>query len=116
VKAASEFYQTGHRVLGWCKECFSANAGDVTRRRRLAALRHYSKGEPHCACCGETRLAFLTFDHLDNNGAAHRRAINHARLGTWLYCHHFPPGFQVLCHNCNIGRHLNGGVCPHVSA
>jgi hypothetical protein len=27
----------------------------------------------------------------------------------------FPEGFQVLCANCNIGRHINGGICPHES-
>jgi hypothetical protein len=28
----------------------------------------------------------------------------------------FPAGFQVLCFNCNQGRRLNHGVCPHVEA
>ncbi len=28
--------------------------------------------------------------------------------------HDFPKGmFQVLCRNCNEGRALNGGICPH---
>jgi hypothetical protein len=25
----------------------------------------------------------------------------------------FPPGFQLLCSNCNHGRARNGGICPH---
>jgi hypothetical protein len=25
----------------------------------------------------------------------------------------YPPGYRVLCFNCNRGRYLNGGVCPH---
>jgi len=25
----------------------------------------------------------------------------------------YPDGFQVACWNCNAGRDLNGGVCPH---
>jgi len=24
-----------------------------------------------------------------------------------------PAGFQVLCFNCNIGKQLNDGTCPH---
>lgn len=24
-----------------------------------------------------------------------------------------PEGFQTLCYNCNIGKHRNGGICPH---
>jgi hypothetical protein len=25
----------------------------------------------------------------------------------------FPPGYQVLCMNCNHGKRMNNGVCPH---
>jgi hypothetical protein len=25
----------------------------------------------------------------------------------------FPPEFQILCFNCNLGRSRSGGVCPH---
>ncbi len=25
----------------------------------------------------------------------------------------FPPGFRVLCYNCNCGRNHNKGICPH---
>ena len=25
----------------------------------------------------------------------------------------FPEGFQILCFNCNAGKHRNGGRCPH---
>jgi hypothetical protein len=31
----------------------------------------------------------------------------------WLIRNAYPPGFQVLCWNCNAGRHINGGTCPH---
>jgi hypothetical protein len=27
--------------------------------------------------------------------------------------HNFPPGFRLLCSNCNFGRARNHGVCPH---
>lgn len=77
-----------------------------------------------CACCGETELVFLTIDHIDDNGAEHRREIA-AMLGSsnpnqggsptyrWLRDNGFPEGFQVLCANCNCGKQWNGGVCPH---
>ena len=76
-----------------------------------------------CACCGETELIFLTIDHINNDGAEHRRQIA-AEKGTtwlqggretyrWLRDNGFPEGFQVLCANCNCGKHWNGGVCPH---
>jgi hypothetical protein len=76
-----------------------------------------------CACCGETELAFLTIDHINGDGAEHRRQIA-AEKNTpwlqgggntyrWLRDHGFPEGHQVMCANCNCGKHWNGGVCPH---
>lgn len=72
-----------------------------------------------CACCGETELLFLTIDHVENDGARMRADRTHGRGGTqfyqWLRINKFPKGFQVLCMNCNIGKHRNGGACPHQS-
>lgn len=66
-----------------------------------------------CACCGEVTLAFLTMDHIANNGAEHRREIGGSRsIYWWLIKHEFPDGFQVLCWNCNAAKHLVG-ICPH---
>jgi hypothetical protein len=76
-----------------------------------------------CACCGEAELVFLTIDHIDDNGAEHRREMaaernsNYSQAGArtyrWLRDHDFPDGYQVLCANCNCGKQWNGGVCPH---
>jgi hypothetical protein len=35
----------------------------------------------------------------------------------WLVEHGCPQDgrFRILCFNCNQGRALNGGVCPHES-
>lgn len=75
-----------------------------------------------CACCGETELVFLTIDHVENDGAEHRREMagesgNYSQAGTrtyrWLRERNYPAGFQVLCANCNYGKQWNGGICPH---
>lgn len=76
-----------------------------------------------CACCGEAELVFLTIDHIEGDGAEHRRQIaaakgnNWGQAGSptyrWLRDNYFPEGFQVLCANCNCGKQWNGGVCPH---
>lgn len=70
-----------------------------------------------CKCCGETEPLFLCLDHMEGNGNRHRAEIGVSGRGrniyTWLKKNKFPEGFQVLCHNCNNGKHLNGGVCPH---
>jgi hypothetical protein len=66
-----------------------------------------------CACCGEHRLEFLAIDHPDNDGAEHRRiAGSGERMHLWLRKHGFPPGYRVLCHNCNCAFGFYGG-CPH---
>jgi hypothetical protein len=69
-------------------------------------------GGPVCSCCGETIYEFLTIDHINNDGAEHRRAIGQ-HLYRWLIENDYPSGFQVLCMNCNYGKQRNGGVCPH---
>lgn len=70
-----------------------------------------------CACCGEKEPMFLSIDHIDNNGATERKSGLYRGSGTafyqWLRKNKFPLGYQVLCMNCQIGKHKNGGVCPH---
>jgi hypothetical protein len=81
---------------------------------RLKALQHYSgKKTPRCCCCGETIYAFLTLDHIEGNGAAHRRETRYTQICSLLQRQGWPKGYQVLCYNCNFGRAKNGGVCPH---
>jgi hypothetical protein len=69
-----------------------------------------------CNCCGETEPMFLSIDHVHNDGAKERKSglyTNGTGFYTWLRKNKFPPGYQVLCMNCQIGKHKNGGVCPH---
>lgn len=80
------------------------------RRIRLEALTHYGGV---CACCGEVDTRLLTFDHIDGDGHLHRAEIGTTPLALWLRSNGYPAGFQVLCWNCNCGRHFNGGICPH---
>ena len=66
-----------------------------------------------CMCCGEKIKEFLTIDHVNNDGAEHRRITGGG--SAWLREIRklgFPPGFQTLCFNCNAARGLHG-KCPH---
>ena len=92
------------------------------RYRRLKDDVFNAYGGYRCSCCGETEPLFLTIDHVDDDGSDHRRKMSpdgDYRSATgyktyrWLENHGFPPGFQVLCANCNHGRFRNGGICPH---
>ena len=85
------------------------------RRAKHRALVAYSQDPPSCACCGETNLGFLTIDHINGGGNAHRRELGGGgTLLVWLRKQGYPDGFQVLCFNCNAGRYWNGGTCPHL--
>ena len=64
-------------------------------------------------CCGETTEVFLTLDHVNNDGAEHRKKVKPSYLYRWLKQNNYPPGLlQVLCYNCNNAKHLLG-YCPH---
>ena len=72
-------------------------------RMRLKAIDHYSNGSNTCRTCGYANVEALCIDHINNDGAAHRRAIgcDGAQIYCWLVKQGYPDGFQVLCHNCN---------------
>lgn len=83
---------------------------------RDAAYEAY--GGKRCVCCGETTEQFLSIDHVHNDGAKHRREEmngSSTAIYRWLKKNGYPPGFQVLCMNCNFGKARNGGICPHIS-
>jgi hypothetical protein len=64
-----------------------------------------------CVCCGESEPKFLAIDHINGDGAEHRRKIGKG-IYSWLKKNGYPPGFQLLCHNCNIAKSFYG-ACPH---
>lgn len=64
-----------------------------------------------CACCGEATPEFLTLDHIGGGGAAHRRAT-HGKVYAALKREGYPPGYRILCWNCNAAHGLYSG-CPH---
>jgi len=70
-----------------------------------------------CSCCGETEASMLTIDHKNEDGAAFRRKIRSLRWShnfyEWIINNGFPKDLQVLCYNCNLSKHRNGGVCAH---
>lgn len=80
------------------------------QRIKLEVLAHY--GDRRCACCGETRIEFLTIDHIHGGGRQHRFEQRIGGMCHWLKKQHFPDGYQILCMNCNFAKGLFGR-CPH---
>ena len=69
-----------------------------------------------CSCCGERVVKFLSVDHVNNDGHLDRKA---GRSGASMYRkiikEGLPETYQILCMNCNFGKKVNGGVCPHIT-
>jgi hypothetical protein len=63
-----------------------------------------------CKCCGETDPIYFQIDHVNNDGGEDRKKNNgiSIRISLEKYLK-TPERFQLLCANCNIAKHLNGG-------
>lgn len=108
-----------------CRSCGAEANGRSYCKRCLARIseRHWALREEvlnaygaKCACCGESELRFLQIDHIHDDGSKHRAELGAASqtMLRWIKKNGFPKDrLRVLCANCNLGRHLNGGVCPH---
>jgi hypothetical protein len=72
--------------------------------RKLKDAAYAAYGGYQCACCPETIEAFLSLDHVNNDGAEDRRKNDRRKLYKWLEREGYQPGFQVLCMNATLGR------------
>lgn len=102
-----------------CEKCGEIAAAANRKHRKKLRDQVFTHYGDKCVCCDETEPLFLTIDHINNDGAAHRRSMPNGRQATseriyrWLRDNNFPDGFQILCMNCNLGKQRNGGTCPH---
>lgn len=76
---------------------------------------HYGR---MCNCCGEEEPLFLTIDHVTNDASDDIMKNGHRRAGRPLFVKiirsAFPDTYQILCFNCNLGKNINKGTCPHI--
>ena len=87
---------------------------------RRAAIEYYGVPNPKCMCpggCDEGIYEFLAIDHINGgtagkHGTSAREKDRKGTLYQWLRKHDYPPGYQVLCHNCNTAKAAYG-KCPH---
>lgn len=98
------------------KEKINLRGRQWRREVKYVCLRMYSDYLPLCVCCAEHHVEFLTIDHPNKDGAAHRKSIgvkSGSKFYLWLRRNNFPSGFRVLCFNCNSSDG-SFGVCPHL--
>lgn len=116
IKARSKKHYEGHKEEKRAysrknKKKIKAQMKAWREERRDRVHIHYGGGSsPMCMCCGETTYEFLTIDHVNGRKKGDKRSGG--QLYGWLIKNNFPPGFQVLCFNCNHAKGMFG-VCPH---
>jgi hypothetical protein len=121
IGATSDIYCDGCRVLRTeaKRRDWRVNSVQMLQNaqfyRTMAQLECYDRyGGRKCACCGESELDFLSIDHINNDAYLQKKLDPAARhLALYLKANGFPPGYRVLCMNCNHGRKRSGGACPH---
>jgi len=72
------------------------------QKRKLVVLNHYSNNTCACAFCGIKDIRVLSIDHVEGGGREHKRQTGYNSIYDWLLQNHLPPGFQVLCMNCQF--------------
>ena len=107
IKERQTRWRTENRELANERSRISKKKYEAKAKKLV--FEHYGK---KCACCGEDNIIFLTIDHINGGGTEHRRKDGR-KICVWLFRNNFPKGFQTLCFNCNWGRYLNKGICPH---
>jgi len=98
-----------------CKNCSGESQKKYYADRKKKVFYHYGD---ICICCGEDTHLFLTIDHVNNDGHSEVWASNGRRItGIQLYAQivksGFPDKYQLMCMNCNFGKRMNNGICPH---
>src|SRR3972149_5072051 len=74
-------------------------------------LKHYGA---KCSCCNEQNPVFLSIDHINNDGGKRRKAYpKEFNIYRFAKMNNYPKDLQILCRNCNWGKHANKGICPH---
>lgn len=126
-KAYSREYQERHpgKPALRAKEWYNDKRDLVRARERMVyrVLKDivYEAYGNKCRNCGKQERSFLTIDHTYNDGAADRKKTGcgafQRKGGAKLYAQiieqNFPDSYQILCYECNMGKHRNGGVAPH---
>jgi len=139
AKLISAFYNDRSQNTGksvWCRQCHSndnkkykynrkeyyqtyrkKNRKSISRKNRerrkaikIEVLTYYGNGKICCVICGEEREACLSIDHINEDGANHRRQLKSgyaAHFHEWLKHENFPEGYQTLCMNCQWVKHRN---------
>jgi hypothetical protein len=101
-------------IRGVCKHCYNERTRNIWRKLRIEIFDYYGW---MCKCCGEKIKEFLSLDHINDDGYLDKNPNGNKKSGKELYLlvkkQGFPNKYQTLCMNCNWGKKLGHGICPH---
>jgi hypothetical protein len=113
--SAGQIRRDNFIALGKCGKCGLNNIEEGYRhcaichqrsRNGHAALKLKvldSYGGRRCVGCGIENIYVLQVDHIHGGGNKHAREIGgRSKMYRWLRDNNYPPGFRILCANCNI--------------
>jgi hypothetical protein len=82
---------------------------------REAIIRGYG-GKCTCPECPKINPAFLTIEHINGGGTAHRKTNSPYGVMKEIVDNNFPPDYTILCYNCNCAKahRSNNNTCPHL--
>lgn len=116
------------RADGLCNACYGKRKYDEdpelyrararehqsrTRARLRAELLAAYGGRCVCPRCPETNPDFLTLEHINGGGRAHRKEVGSHSYADLRRRGWPQDGYTLLCWNCNAGSRFTG-ICPHM--
>lgn len=114
LKKDPEWYKKeSKRKLILAREYWNKKGRESALRFKMIIIKKYGE---KCLCCGIKEQEFLAVDHINGNGNKHRKENNikgGRHFYDWLRRNNYPPGFQILCHNCNFAKSHYSYGCPH---
>lgn len=112
-KCGKNRFKEGAHLCVFCLEKANERSKKHNDGIKKKVFNHYGN---RCNCCNESMKQFLAIDHINNDGAKHRKKIGSGyAFYLWLIRNNFPTGFQTLCANCNWGKRVNNNICPHLT-
>lgn len=92
-----------------CSELNKEREYQKYKALRLEVIVAYGEA---CRCCGLSVHKYLQLDHIENDGAEHRKEISGEQRGgmyAWAKRNKFPDRLQLLCANCHQAKTTHGG-------
>lgn len=98
-----------------CFVCYTCHNKNAISRRTEQKNRVLTVYGGRCKCCGLEHPNFLNIDHINGDGAEHRKSKGSGVNGiySWLENNGYPKeNFRILCWSCNSSFGMYG-YCPH---